>query len=190
MRALVGIAMLMYVVSDFSEQLLLLIRHPNLVTISSLSNSHPETMRINAIGAKFYQLITSIHTSAQLRSRKAQETSLYTGVEKGLLGGKGIFTKPNALSAAAFEILLAKDARRGKILWYADTLFSNARGLLIWSIREDATFYTLRELNADARCEERLELFRDGRGEYERYEGGRLVRKLRWRQHGEIELEE
>lgn len=190
MRALVGIAMLMCVASDLSEQLILLMRNPNLVTISSLSNSHRETARINAIGAKLYLLATSIHSSGELRARKAQETSIYSGVEKGLLGGKGVFTKPNALDAGAFEIVLAKDARRGKILWYADTLFSNAKGLLTWSIREESTFYALRSLDGEARCEERLELFRDGRGAYERYEDHRLARNLRWNQRGEIELEE
>jgi hypothetical protein len=35
-----------------------------------------------------------------------------------------------------------------------------------------------------------LELFRDGRGDYERYENKRLVRRLRWNASGVPELDE
>lgn len=190
MLALIGIVMQMCAGDELIEQLMKLIRDPNLVTISSLHNSHPDCAHINALAAKLNQFVLAIYSGSHLHLCKAQETSLYNGAEKGLLGGKGIFTKPNPLHAAAFEILLSRDVRRGKILWYADTLFSRAQGLLSWSVRESSTLYTLRSLNAEMLYQERLELFRDGRGDYERYENKRLVRRLRWNASGVPELDE
>ncbi len=190
MLALIGIVMLMCASDELIERLMKLIRDPNLVTISSLHNSHPDCAHINALAAKLNQFVLAIYSSSHLRPCKAQETSIYDGVEKGLLGGKGIFTKPNPLNAAAFEILLSRDVRRGKILWYSDTLFSHAQGLFSWSVRESSTLYMLRTLHLQTLCQERLELFRDGHGDYERYENKRLVRRLRWNASGMPELDE
>jgi hypothetical protein len=190
MFALIGIVMLMCIGDELSEQLMKLTRDPNLVTISALRNSHRDCAHIHALASTLNQFVWAIHSGSSLRACKAQETSLYNGVEKGLLGGKGIFTKPNALNAVSFEILLSRDARRGKILWYADTLFSRPKGLLSWSIRESSTLYTMRTLDTLTLYQEHLELFRDGRGDYERYENKRLVRRLRWNASGVPELDE
>ncbi|MCS7012101.1 MAG: hypothetical protein RMI34_04785 [Chloroherpetonaceae bacterium] len=184
------IVMLMCVQDEISERLLRAAQHPNLVTVAALPNSHPETARINAIAAYLFQLSTLIRTTGIWQVQKAEKTVLYSGIEKGWVGGRGRFSRPNALGAAAFEVLVSKDGARGKVLWYADTLFAQARAIFEWIIRERASLYTLREWQADTLTVEQLELYRSGEGEYERRRNHRLTRKLHWTHNGKLQCDE
>lgn len=175
---------------ELAERLLKAIQHPNLVTISALANSHPEAGRINAVAAQLFQLATLIRSAGVWHAQKAEKTVLAAGIEKGLAGGKGHFNQPNPLNAQAFEVLVSKDGARGKVLWYADTLFANAQGTFQWMIRESTSLYTLRRLENQQLIEETLELWRSGAGEYERRCNRKRVRKVCWKNDGTLVCDE